>query len=70
MMTQSPWCWNGESPDRAITVVAVEGSIGDWAAYFETPTCMGMVKEYGDKLPRKTAEAIFPDWAKEKSWRE
>lgn len=68
-MTRSPFCWKGESLDKIIRVVAVEGSIGDWTAYFETPACMGMVRDNGDKLPKGVAELIFPDWANRFHWR-
>jgi len=69
LMTQSGFCWKGESPDRVITVVAVEGSIGDWAAYFETPQSGKRVAENGDKLPKDLAEELFPEWAEKFTWR-
>ena len=69
MMTKPGWCWQGESPNRVVTVVAVEGSIGDWAAYLETPQSGKQVAEFGDKLPESVAEEIFPEWAKRFAWR-
>jgi hypothetical protein len=68
-MTKPGFCWQGESPEKSITVVAVEGSIGDWTAYFETPQSGKQVAEFGDKLPRSVAEQIFPKWAKRFNWR-
>jgi len=69
MLTKHPWCWYKETPDKVITIVAVEGAIGDWAAYMETPQSGSMVAEYGDKLPKETAELIFPEGAKKYHWR-
>ncbi len=63
------FCWHGASQAHKITVVAVEGSIGDWAAYFETPSSGCRVKENGDKFPKDVAEQIFPDWATKYTWR-
>jgi len=57
------------SPDAIITVVAVEGDFGDWTAYFETPETVGIVAEYGSKLPEAAAKELFPDWAKRLKWR-
>ncbi len=58
------------SPDKTITVVAIEGDYGDWAAYFETPwTPFGNVAEYGNKLPLDAAKQLFPDFAKRLKWR-
>lgn len=57
------------SPDTIITVVAVEGDFGDWAAYFETPWTVGIVAEWGGKLPEAAAKELFPDWAGRLKWR-
>lgn len=64
--------YQGASPDKTIVVVAVEGSYGDWTAYYETPwTPWGrtQVAEYGNKLPEKAAIELFPEWAKRLRWR-
>jgi len=64
--------FEGESPDKTILVVAVEGYYDDWAAYFETPyTPFGssQVAEYGNKLPEEAAAQLFPEWAKRLKWR-
>jgi hypothetical protein len=62
--------------DRRVLAVAVEGEVGDWAAY------IGAVKgenhelewrkvaEEGTKLPRRVAEILFPDFAEQFRWRE
>lgn len=65
--------------DHEITVVAVEGSADDWAAYFSTPSFRKLVVNpafertvtamYGVKLPEHVAAALFPDWAKKYKWR-
>jgi hypothetical protein len=57
------------SPDAIIAVVAVEGEVGDWAAYFETPEAVGLVAEVGLKLPEAAAKELFPDWAERLKWR-
>lgn len=57
------------SPDTIITVAAVEGDVGDWAAYFETPWTVGIVAEAGVKLPEVAAKELFPDWAERLKWR-
>ncbi len=62
--------YQGYSPDKVITVIAVEGYYGDWAAYFETPdTPFRNVADYGNKLPEKAATEIFPEWPKTLKWR-
>jgi hypothetical protein len=62
--------------DSKVIAVAVEGEVGDWSAY------IGAVKgknhdeewhkvlKYGTKLPRKVAEALFPDFAEQFRWRD
>jgi hypothetical protein len=62
--------------DTRVIAVASQGGRGDdWAAY------IGAVKgdnhaeewkdvlDHGTKLPREVAEAIFPHWAKNYTWR-
>ena len=61
--------------DIHVLVVASEGYCGDWAAYigavdgdshdFEWQE----VLDHGSKLSEKVAEVLFPDFAKEFSWR-
>ena len=63
--------------DTRVIVVASQGGRGDdWAAY------IGAVKgkchaeewedvlDHGTKLPQEIAEAIFPYWAKNYTWRD
>lgn len=69
MLTQRGWCWQGATLDRVISIVAIEGSIGDWAAYMETPDSGPQVALYGDKIPRVLAEELFPLWANNYAWR-
>ncbi len=68
-LTGSSMTYQGESPDKVITIAAVEGEYGDWAAYMETPESGKCVAEYGSKLPQTAAEELFPDWAKCLRWR-
>jgi hypothetical protein len=61
--------------DQKVIAVAVEGEVGDWTAYIGAVEGKDhneewrQVAKYGSKLPRKVAEAIFPDFAKEFVWR-
>ncbi len=55
--------------DHEITVMAVAGRYGDWAAYFESPQFMGRIREYGSKMPEQVAADLFPEWAKRLKWR-
>jgi len=57
------------SPDAIITVAAVEGDFGDWSAYYETPWTVGIVSEFGNKLPEAAAKELFPDWSERLKWR-
>ncbi len=68
-LTEHSMVYEGESLDKVITVVAVEGYHDDWAAYFETPWTGLPVAEYGNKLPEEVAAALFPEWAKRLKWR-
>lgn len=54
--------------DTHVVVVATEGWNKDWAAYIgavlgkDYETESKVVKEWGTKLRKKVAEAIFPHW--------
>ena len=62
--------------DSRVIAVAVEGEIGDWTAYIGAVEGRRhdqewrKVAEYGTKLPKKVAEALFPDFAEQFRWRE
>jgi len=66
MMTESHLVLSEFDPiPRRIVVVAQEGAIGDWSAYFQTPktgVLPGQVVAYGVKFPEEEARAIFPEW--------
>jgi len=67
------FCYSKSGLSTIITVVAVEGGVNDWSAYHQTPwidSDEASVAANGDKLPQEVAEQIFPDWAKELSWRD
>ena len=55
--------------------VAVEGAIGDWAAYIDGVPGEDfneewkLVRDHGQKLPREVAEVLFPDF-KKLTWRD
>jgi len=61
--------------DSKVLVVAVEGSIGDWAAYIGAVPGYNFdeewqrVAENGTKLPKSIAEILFPLF-KDLKWRE
>lgn len=58
------------SPEHEVEIVAVEGSVHDWAAYVESPyQPFPDVRAHGSKLPREAAERLFPSWAKAYKWR-
>ena len=54
--------------DARVIVVAVEGHVGDWAAYIGAVEGENHekewleVEEYGSKLPREVAEVLFPSF--------
>lgn len=60
--------------DIKVIAVAVEGEIGDWAAYIGAVPGDNherewkRVREHGSKLPKTVAEAMFPDF-KDLKWR-
>ena len=63
---------------KVILIVAVEGAVQDWAAYFKyvdnsVDVSIKELIEYvatrGDKLLEETARPLFRDWAKKLSWR-
>lgn len=57
---------------KAILVVAVEGLVGDWAAYqSDSYTGAGHkpVPSLGVKVSQQVAERLFPEWATTKVWR-
>lgn len=60
--------------DSKVIAVAVEGSVGDWAAYIGAVPGINhdeewiTVKEDGTKLPKTVAEAMFPEF-KTLTWR-
>ena len=62
--------------DSHVLAVAVEGGIKDWAAYIGAVKGNNFdnefheVAENGTKLYRKIAELLFPDFAKEFTWRD
>lgn len=62
-------------PDKLYKVVASEGQVNDWAAYFETPdkrregNTLDAVHGYSNKLSQGDAERLFPDWAKRLEYR-
>jgi len=59
----------------AIMVVAVEGSVNDWAAYIavtsygEDDGAIEYVAAHGHKIRRVLAEFLFPEW-KQLDWRD
>jgi len=61
--------------DQHVIAVAVEGAIGDWAAYIGAVPGKRHSTEWqdvltnGSKLPRKVAEILFPEF-KHLLWRE
>lgn len=54
--------------DMRVIAVAVEGEVGDWAAYIgcvpgnNHESEVGGVALRGTKLPRRFAEVLFPDF--------
>jgi len=62
--------------DSTVLAVATKGTVGDWTAYIRGVPGMCHEKEaeevaqYGNKLPKKIAEMLFPDLAEEYTWRE
>ena len=62
---------------KVILIVAVEGAVQDWAAYFKyldddnvfIKELIEHVAARGDKLTEETARPLFRDWAKNLSWR-
>ena len=59
-------------PNQEIEVVAIQGAVGDWAAYFETPFSREFRRptQYaGNKLTQKLAEELFPEWKERLTWR-
>ena len=62
--------------DRDVWAVAVEGAIGDWAAYIGSthgiPPYLKLthVAEYGSKLPYHIAKVMFPQFDKMFEWRD
>lgn len=62
--------------DSRVIAVAVEGEVGDWAAYIGAVAGKNheeewkLVAERGTKLPRKVAEVLFPDFAEKFVWRD
>jgi len=58
-----------------VLAVAVEGGIGDWAAYVGAVPGIDHdrewqdVKEHGTKLPQTIAEILFPKWKNTYVWR-
>jgi len=62
--------------DSRVLVVAIEGAVGDWAAYIGAINSQGRhedalqeVAGTGTKIPQGLAEYLFPKW-KELRWRE
>jgi hypothetical protein len=61
--------------DQKVIAVAVEGEVGDWTAYIGAVEGKNhyeewrQVAKHGSTLPRKVAEAIFPDFAEQFTWR-
>jgi len=61
--------------DPHVLVVAIEGSVGDWAAYIGAVRGKNheeewrKVAEYGTKLPKSVAEILFPNF-RSLRWRE
>jgi len=59
-----------------VIVVAIEGSIRDWAAYIGAVPGQNherewqLVLEDGSKLFQKFAEVLFPDFAQDFVWRD
>jgi hypothetical protein len=70
-LTSKGMTYQDYSPDTLIKVAASRGNHGDWTAYFATPeTPFGDVLRYGNKMPQKVAEELFPEWAKKGlNWR-
>jgi len=65
------YVWHGYHPEDVVTVTAMEGAVGDWAAYSDGPepeakAALGR----GRKLPKKAAASIFPEWASRLKYRE
>jgi len=62
--------------DTRVIVVAVQGAIGDWSAYIGAVQGDNHELEWiqvaneGSKLPRRLAEAVFPEWASKLVYRE
>jgi len=56
--------------DLHVLAVAVEGAVGDWAAYIGSVEGNNHHNEYrkvrdrGSKLPKEVAELLFPDFKK------
>ena len=70
---------DGMYEDLAEVFVAREGAIGDWAAYSgivkwnewdaDPESCKAVIAEYGDKISKAEACAIFPNLS-ERPYRE
>ncbi len=62
--------------DTNVIAVAVQGEIGDWAAYIGAVEGENHEREYqkvadnGTKLSYKLARMLFPDFDNEFAWRE
>ena len=60
--------------ERRYSFVAVERTVGDWAAY-QADDHTGFyhtdeeIAAHGDKLPYSVAAAVFPRWDEELTWR-
>lgn len=55
--------FQGFSPSTVLMIVAIRGSGGkDWAVYADIVLDPYLVINWGMKLPRETAEALFPHW--------
>jgi len=54
--------------DQRVLAVAVEGAIGDWAAYIgavpgdDHEEEASLIAKYGTKLAVELAELLFPGW--------
>ena len=60
--------------DRRVLAIAVEGAVGDWAAYIGAVPGDNHEREYhlimsnGTKLPENVAKLLFPGWVRMR-WR-
>lgn len=61
--------------DSKVLVVAVEGTVLDWAAYIgavqgeDHDSEWQQVRDHGSKLTKEIAEFLFPEFAKEFAYR-